>query len=391
MNYLVIGDSNSMHIYNFVKTVLLPRQYNVFLLTLSRRPIKNEYQSFYEENNVRLYSISKGKNESDRKISVFGRIKEFFQKINLIKKIPDIDICHVQSVYKTSILMILLNRKKFKKVILSYWGGDIEDKSRFVIVIRKICFKYANAITLTTKEMLNQFHSINGHCFDNKLYICRFATDGVTCIHELSKKTTKSICRKNYGLPNNKIIVTCGYSAYKAQHQDRILTILNSLDEKYKKDIFVIIPMQYGRFDLDYIQSVKSSAKACSFDYMILEEYVSFQKSAELAILTDIYIHLRDTDAFSNALKEHVYSCSKVIKGDWLKYPELDEMGADVISISCFEDLKETIINILDNYCETEAIKLFEPIYSLYSTKSIVEQWGLILSRICEDEFNDKK
>ena len=52
MNYLVIGDSGSMHIYNFVKTVLLPRKYKVHLLTLSTKPIRHEYWEFYRQNEV---------------------------------------------------------------------------------------------------------------------------------------------------------------------------------------------------------------------------------------------------------------------------------------------------------------------------------------------------
>lgn len=40
MKYLVIGDSNSVHIYNFVKTVLLPNEYEVYLITLSVKPIR---------------------------------------------------------------------------------------------------------------------------------------------------------------------------------------------------------------------------------------------------------------------------------------------------------------------------------------------------------------
>ena len=38
--YLVIGDANSMHIYNYVKNVLLPYNYEIHLLTLSVLPIR---------------------------------------------------------------------------------------------------------------------------------------------------------------------------------------------------------------------------------------------------------------------------------------------------------------------------------------------------------------
>ena len=66
--------------------------------------------------------------------------------------------------------------------------------------------------------------------------------------------------------------------------------------------------MQYGRMnDTDYINAVKQEQERADFDCIILKDFVPFEMSAKLAIATDIYLHLRDTDAFSNALKEHVY------------------------------------------------------------------------------------
>ena len=58
MKYLVIGDSGSMHIFNFVKTVLLPRGYEVHLLTLSAEPVRANFREFYKENGVIVHAIS---------------------------------------------------------------------------------------------------------------------------------------------------------------------------------------------------------------------------------------------------------------------------------------------------------------------------------------------
>ena len=102
--------------------------------------------------------------------------------------------------------------------------------------------------------------------------------------------------------------------------------------------------------------------------------------SAKLAIATDIYLHLRDTDAFSNALKEHVYSGSTVITGTWLKYIELEEMQAPMISIDSIDHLSETLLTLLPNTEIAEEISLFAPMYDLYSTENIVEQWNKVIA-----------
>ena len=382
MKYLVIGDSSSMHIFNFVKTILLPQKYEVHLLTLSSRDVHKEYMEFYNQNGVIVHSIAMKKYKNIEKKDYIHRILNIWRKLKLMKDIPSVDICHVQSVYKTALIMILINRQKYKKLILSYWGGDIEDKSFGVIKLRERCFKFADVITVTVKQTYKEFQKIYGNKYNNKLYICRFATSGLDYIHNLRKKVTRNECREEYNIPKDKICITCGYSAYAEQHQDRCLEIIRRLDKKIREKIIVIIPMQYGRYNMEYIQKVKKIAQSCDFTCIILEKFVPFEMSVKLAISTDIYLHLRDTDAFSNALKEHVYAGSYIIKGDWLEYPELEEMGAAIESIFSFDDLKNTLEKVINRVVIDEEIKLFDPIFKLYSTKAIIEQWSKIIKLV---------
>ncbi len=382
MRYLVIGDAGSMHIFNFVKTVLLPKGYEVHLLTLSSDPVRENFREFYRENGVVVHSIAEKNYRNLDKKDKFHRTLNIFRKLNLMNDVPKVDICHIHSVYKTACLMVLLNKKKYKKLILSYWGGDIEDKTPSVIKMRAKCFDRANAITVTVKETYNEFRRIYGDKYDKKLSICRFATDGLGCIKKLSQEMSRSDCRKNYNIPDGKICITCGYSAYAEQHQDKCLEIISSLPEHIRKKIFVIVPMQYGRFDGEYIKKVKEIGENMDVECRILEEFVPFEISAQLAIATDIYLHLRDTDAFSNALKEHVFAGSYVIKGDWLKYPELDDMKASVESIPSFDELGNRLKEIIEKIEISDKITLFEPIYELYSTESIIKQWNDVIESV---------
>lgn len=382
MRYLVIGDAGSMHIFNFVKTVLLPKGYEVHLLTLSSDHVRENFREFYRENGVVVHSIAEKNYRNLDKKDKFHRTLNIFRKLNLMNDVPKVDICHIHSVYKTACLMVLLNKKKYKKLILSYWGGDIEDKTPSVIKMRAKCFDRANAITVTVKETYNEFRRIYGDKYDKKLSICRFATDGLGCIKKLSQEMSRSDCRKNYNIPDGKICITCGYSAYAEQHQDKCLEIISSLPEDIRKKIFVIVPMQYGRFDGEYIKKVKEIGENMDVECRILEEFVPFEISAQLAIATDIYLHLRDTDAFSNALKEHVFAGSYVIKGDWLKYPELDDMKASVESIPSFDELGNRLKEIIEKIEISDKITLFEPIYELYSTESIIKQWNDVIESV---------
>lgn len=380
MKYLVIGDANSMHIFNFVKTVLLPREYEVHLLTLSNMQVRESYRSFYSENGIFLHSIAeKGYSGLDKTDRVH-RLLNLWRKLRLMKDIPKVDVCHVQSVYKTSMIMLLKNKKKYDRLILSYWGGDIEDRNESVVELRRKCFEFADAITVTVMQTYNEFREIYGNKYDDKLYVSRFATAGIDCIKSFEGKVSRFECRESYGIPEDKICITCGYSAYREQHQDRCIEEISKLPEDVRKKLFVIVPMQYGKLDdTEYFERVEAAKDKADFDCVILKEFVPFEMSARLAVATDIYLHLRDTDAFSNALKEHVYGGSHIITGSWLKYIELEEMNAPMTVIDSFDELNETLLEILKDFEIKKELELFSPIYELYATEKIAEQWGRVV------------
>ncbi len=335
---------------------------------------------------MKVHAIAnKGYKELEKK-DRFSRLKQLLWKLKLMKDVPQVDVCHVHSVYKTALVMVLQNRKKFKKLILSYWGSDILDKSQVTLNLQRRCLEIASAITVTVKQTLKLFRELHGSRYDDKIQVCRFATNGLDCIKELSEKVTRQDCRKSYHIPEDKICVTCGYNAAPAQHQDLCLKTLQELPEELRKKLYVIVPMQYGNTNQGYVDRVKAMASVCDFDCTVLEEYVPFEMSARLAVATDIYLHLRDTDAFSNALKEHVYADSRIIKGDWLVYTELEEMGAPVTSVGSFDLLEQTLVQVLENTVIQERITLFDPIYELYSTENIVAQWGNVIDSVLENK-----
>ena len=85
MKYLVIGDSNSMHIFNFVKTFLLPQGFDVHLLTLSTRPIRDEFREFYRDNNVTVHSIAeKGYKRLDKTDKISRLLNLFLEERMLL-------------------------------------------------------------------------------------------------------------------------------------------------------------------------------------------------------------------------------------------------------------------------------------------------------------------
>lgn len=376
LKYLIVGDANSMHIFNYVKNILDRNKFEVSLLTLSTERVRKEYREYYQENNIILYSIAEKFGGDLPNKTKKQRLFNFIKKYLLAKKLPKFDICHFHSVYKTSILFYLLNKKKFKYLIASYWGGDIEDVTPFVVKLRKKCFKKANVITVTTQKTYEDFKNIYGNMFDEKLKICRFATAGIECIRTVFDRVGTGGCKDLMKFPKDKLCITVGYSAYEDQHQDWIISKIATLSKEIKDRIFISVPMQYGRYNQPYIDRVHKEVQNCGCEYALLEEYASFEKKAAEAIATDVYIHMRDTDAFSNSLKEQVYAGSCVIIGKWLKYYELEQIKADVVWVDHFDCIPKVISECLRN---TKKTTLFEPIYKMYSFEAVARQWNEVI------------
>ena len=376
LSYLIIGDANSMHIFNYVKTVLGQGRFKVSLLTLSTMRVREEYRDYYLKNNITLYSIAEKYGGDVPNKTKKERICNFIKKYRLVKSIPRFDVCHIHSVYKTSLLFYQWNRKKFKYFIASYWGGDIENKSKPLVRLRQKCFQSADIITVTAQQTLNDFHNIYGDKFDDKLRICRFATAGIEYVKKVFEEKTVEECKEIVGFPKNKFCITCGYSAYAEQHQDIMVKQISSLPQELKDKIFISVPMQYGKFEKQYMDDVYSALEQSGCEYTVLREYFSFEKKAAEAIATDLYLHMRDTDAFSNSLKEQVYAGTSVVIGNWLKYPELEQMDARIIWTDSFDELPKIIKKYLNHSKEK---KLFEPLYAMYSFEMVTKQWNEVI------------
>lgn len=377
LSYLIIGDANSMHIFNYVKSILPQGEFKVSLLTLSPKRVREEYRIYYQENGIMLYSIAENFGGDVPNQTKKQRIFNFIKKYRLAKSLPGFDICHIHSVYKTSLLFYKWNRKKFKHLIASYWGGDIENNDRLLVFLREKCFQRADIITVTAQQTLRDFHDIYGDEFDDKLRICRFATAGIECVKKVFEEKTIDKCKEIVGFPKDKFCITCGYSAYAEQHQDWMIKQISTLPQGIKDKIFISVPMQYGKFEKNYMDDVYTALETCGCEYTVLREYFSFEKKAAEAIATDLYLHMRDTDAFSNSLKEQVYAGTAVVIGAWLKYPELNEMGANIIWADKFEKLPQIIQEALNQSREKE---LFAPLYEMYSFEAVRKQWHEVIN-----------
>ena len=378
MKYLIISDAASMHIYNFIKNSLLGRGYDIYILRHSVMDIPEEYRVFYEENDITVFSPGKS---TDKRTHFFTTLR-FFKKCAFLMKLGKVDVCHIHYAHQSSCVLYKMFRFNFRKMILSFWGTDILNPPKNEAKQQVSVLKYADAITCTVEHTKEIFRQRFGQKYDSKLFFGRFAAGALSFIKKYSTQISREECRKSFNIPDGKICVVCGYNANTAQHQDIILNEFSQLPTEYIEKIHLIIPMQYNVIDSDYVMHVKSLAASCGYTYDILEEYVPFERNAQLSLATDIYLNFRDTDAFSNAMKEQLYAGSLMIQGSWLVYEELDQIKANVIKIDSIIQLHEIIPSIIDNYIIPSDHQLFEPLYKIFSIESARHSWDNVLNKV---------
>ena len=378
MKYLIISDAASMHVYNFVRFFLAGEGNEIYILRHSLMKIPEQYQKFYDENNITVFTADREDASSDK----LSTAKRFFRKCRFLLKLGKVDVCHIHYLHMQSILLYKLFKRNFKRLVLTYWGTDVLIPSEKEIEKQKTILPYADKITVTVKNSYNVFRNRFGDIYDDKLEVVHFPSGAVPKIREISQKKTRQQCREEIGVPDGKLLLVCGYNADPAQRQDICLNEISMLSKEQKDRLHIIVPVQYNRFDLSYIDRVKQAAENCGCSYEVLEEYVPFERNAVMCLATDIYLNLRISDAFSNAMKEQITAGSLMIQGDWLNYIEVDEMNAPVIKISDLSELHSALENVISNYKDKTENEIFYPMYNIFDPDSLKKEWERIFKSL---------
>lgn len=378
MIYLIIGDAASMHIYNFIKIVLIDEKYDIYVLRHSTRTIPDEFEKFYRENHITVLSPDNRCEKTD----LISKIKRFVEKVNLLRKIGKIDVCDIQYLHKSSCLLYLMNRRKIKKLMLTFWGSDLLASSKIEQKLQQKCLPYADIITVGAQYTREKFKSKYGNIYNAKLHTIVYPSPTMDIYKNLAKTLTKKQCREKYHIEDGKICVTCGYSADSAQHQDECLREIKNMPQSLKDKIHVIIPMQYGKIDEVYRQNVKEAAVSCGCSFNILTEFALFEENAKICFVTDIYIHVRDTDVFSMSMREQLYTGSYMIQGKWLKYKEFDNLNLKVLKINSIDQLGQALETLMKNYHYQENIQLEDSLYELSNVSKARNEWNCLIKRL---------
>ncbi|MBQ2955475.1 MAG: glycosyltransferase, partial [Clostridia bacterium] len=138
----------------------------------------------------------------------------------------------------------------------------------------------------------------------------------------------------------------------------------------------LILQQTYGENDSVYVAKTREIAARLPCQTVSLTRFMGPEESAMLRLSADVFVLAIKTDAFSASMQEYLYAGACVIKGQWLQYPQLADMGIPPLAeFTEFGEIPKLISLAMDgklNGLTQEQRALFP---RLYSWDAVRESW----------------
>ncbi len=242
------------------------------------------------------------------------------------------------------------NRKEF---MIAFSGSDILRASDDTLKKIKKYLDYSKKLRMTS-QMKQKILNVYGRdsVLEGKI---TGSVDGIT-IGNWDKDLLDSLTEEDIRIKKvlfcdfnhlDKIIVTIGYNGVKQQNHDKIISILSKLPNEIKNKIHLVLPMTYGT-PLEHLDIVRGLASMSGISNVILDKFLTNKNVCILRKITDIFIMLQDTDAFSSSVKSHVYCQNICLLGEWLEYP-MEKAEIYYLKVS-WKNLLDIIIDVIQHF-----------------------------------------
>lgn len=258
-------------------------------------------------------------------------------------------IC-IHQLHPYTLPMTRLAKKKGMKVALVPWGSDVlratpkkqkELKKAFSLADYSIS-DHGNGIDFTNKY--SRMYDVPR----SKLVDAAYGSEIITSIYKQKEHLNKNTIADEFGIPQNRLYVTCGYAATRAQRHIEMIEAIGKNINWFSQKPFLVFPFSYGPDRMnDYPLELEALCSKFNLDYCFLKDYMSVDKVARLRLLSDMYFHILPTDAASASLVEYILAGSACVIGEWLDYPVLKRFSISYYPCKSLSELPNLIRSII--------------------------------------------
>ncbi|SFC94405.1 glycosyltransferase family 1 protein [Butyrivibrio sp. YAB3001] len=361
---------------------------------LETRPVMNIvmiFCAFYSVYTIRLVKNVK-RQHPEIKFGVFsnseryenelaGMVEEFYvyhsyeELENILSEMPKYTV--FQFLWIENIWVVYRNylRSKCEKMNLCIGGSDFYKSSLTELEYKRKLIEVADRISGETDDIINDFLKVYPEK-ENSIEKVNYGVDvlrTIDCVDELKVNIFKRVKT----IPNDKIIITCGYNAGGSQQHGEMIRVLNMLNTEILDGLFLVFPMTYPENQNEYIEKIENELSQSRLNYKILRDFMDDDEMACLAKTTSIFLNVQKTDQLSSTMLEQMYAGSIVVTGRWLNYGMLRNNGFKFWEIENIDDLAKVLPKIvynLDKYSEDSKHNK-KLVYEMSSWEKVSYKW----------------
>lgn len=333
---LLIADSDALWTKRAVEYLLLPAGYEIVIFPIWGH--KGQFDDYYREHGVTVYK------DSHRLpvIRFIPRVR-MWARIALnardLAKLGPFDVVHNHYLSQRDLsLGWRVSRRFHARWVCTFWGSDLLRASDRALRQMLPYLRRCDRLTACNERMRDKLRQSCGEELYQKTRMTIWGQDGFAAIDGILSNETREDCRTHYGIRPGNYVVSIGYSADNAQHQLEVVEALSALPKETLSHMTLVLQQTYVKRDPAYMERVRQAAEALPCQAVVLRDFLDLTETARLRLCADLFILAISTDAFAASMQEYLYAGAVFLMGDWLGYPQLDELG---IPINRFHEYKE--------------------------------------------------
>ena len=333
---LLIADSDALWTKRAVEYLLLPAGYEIVIFPIWGH--KGQFDDYYREHGVTVY-------RDPHRLPVIRHIPRvrMWARIALnardLAKYGPFDVVHNHYLSQRDLALgWRVSRRFHARWVCTFWGSDLLRASDRALRQMLPYLRRCDRLTACNERMRDKLRQSCGEELYQKTRMTIWGQDGFAAIDGILSNETREDCRAHYGIRPGNYVVSIGYSADNAQHQLEVVEALSALPKETLSHMTLVLQQTYVKRDPAYMERVRQAAEALPCQVVVLRDFLDLTETARLRLCADLFILAISTDAFAASMQEYLYAGAVFLMGDWLGYPQLDELG---IPINRFHEYKE--------------------------------------------------
>ena len=210
MKMLLIGDTNSIWLLNFIEYYLISHDIKVTIFTDIK--LKQRNINFYKEREIEVIECLHRGIFVERKPTKLGFWMNLLKGTIQQKSFEEYDIINIQYVDLTLLIWIMLITRFPEKIILSYWGSDLFRKKKYVLKVVAPFVRRAGKYTFDNIDLYNFFIDIYGWKLKERSFIALFGISILENIKKCMEIYGRDEIRQKYSIAKTDIVIEIGYN-----------------------------------------------------------------------------------------------------------------------------------------------------------------------------------